>query len=406
MKQDEESIYQKLGVDPSKKNVKKAFSGIIHNEFPNAFVNIISDPYNNSRVVTTHLDGDGSKFVQRLLHFRETGDESVFAGMVDDAMSMNTGDIAASGFVFGSMMVSDVLNCGPLKELKEVIMAAVAKRFNDLLILYDAYGFNIKFLGGETADLPDQVRSCVFDVSVTAWAERLDVVTGDVEDGDVIIGLHSDGQSIFEEVPNSGLMSNGLTMARSCLMKANYNKVYPELKREDDFYKGSFSVESKPEILKGMSVGEALLSPTRQWAIVIREIIADLVDNDLFHMLHGITMNTGGGATKISNIGSRVVYKKRMPEPPPIFMLIQQESGEQWKNMYQSFNCGIGLDIVGENNSAFIDTIKQSVKSCKVKMSLLGNAYKMIDPLDTIFNKEEPVENIVILSTPYGKFEY
>jgi phosphoribosylaminoimidazole (AIR) synthetase len=145
-----------------------------------------------------------------------------------------------------------------------------------------------------------------------------------------------------------------------------------------------------------MSVGEALMSPTRQWAIIIKELIADLVQKNLFHMLHGITMNTGGGATKISNIGSGVIYKKRMPIPAPIFQLIKQESGETWKNMYKSFNCGIGLDIVGENDPAFINSIKESVKACKIKMSLLGSVSQGIDLTD----------NKVIIVTPYGKFEY
>jgi len=285
-------------------------------------------------------------------------------------------------------------------------MAAVAKRFSELLQLYDAYGFNIKFLGGETADLPDQVRSCVFDVSVTAWADKSEVISGDVEHEDVIIGLHSDGQAVFENEPNSGLMSNGLTAARSCLMNAKYNQLYPQLKREEDFYKGSFSVEKRPEILQGMSVSEALMSPTRQWAIVIRELISDLIEKNLLHMLHGITMNTGGGATKISNIGSGMIYRKRMPEPPPIFRLIQQESGEQWKHMYKSFNCGIGLDIVGENNPQFIDSIKQSVKSCKVKMSILGTTCKTSSQLDSRLFEDDPPANRVVLTTPYGTFEY
>jgi phosphoribosylaminoimidazole (AIR) synthetase len=398
----EKSIYEKLGVDPSKENVKTAFKGIIDTEYPNAFVNIITDPFDSSRVITKHLDGDGSKFVQRLLHFYYgygNADE-VFGGMVDDALSMNLGDIAASGFVFGPVLVADVLNIGPLGDLKNVIMASIAKRFHDLFDLYSAYGFKIKFLGGETADLPDQVRSGVFDISVTAFAGKDEVIKGDIEDGDVIYGLHSDGKAVWEDGKNSGLMSNGLTMARSVLMLESYNRSVPELrpklKREEDFYKGRFKVDDRPGVLRGMSVGEALISPTRQWAIFIREFLSELYENDAYSMLHGITMNTGGGATKIKNIGSGMIYEKKMPEPSPIFKLIQAESGELWQNMYQSFNCGIGLDVVGEDNLIFHDCLQRAAKSCQIKASLLGKAYK--NP-----NGEN---NEVKLQTLYGNFKY
>lgn len=394
----ERSIYEKLGIDPGKESVKKAFKDVIDNEYPYAFVNIVTDPNDSSRVVTQHLDGDGSKLVQRILHYLETGDIKVFSGMVDDALSMNTGDISASGFVFGPMLVSDFLNCGPMGAIKGKIMTSVSRRFEYLLNLYRAYGFNIKFLGGETADLPDQVKSCIFDVAVTSWADKNEVIKGEVKAGDVILGLHSDGQAVFEEEENSGLMSNGLTGARSILMHDSYNLLYPQLKREEDFYKGRFKVSSSPKIMEGMTVGQALISPTRQWAIIIRQIISDLLESDLFHLLHGITMNTGGGATKISNIGKNVIYEKSMPVPPPIFRLIQEESGETWDNMYKSYNCGIGIDIVGEDCNLFKECVKKTVKDCQIKFSQLGHVASNPNPGQD--------KNQVILNTPYGRFEY
>lgn len=393
----EKSMYEKLGIDPSKEKVKDVFKSIINNEYPNAFVNIITDPFDSEGVVTKHLDGDGSKSIQRWLQFIGDRDEKIFAGMVDDALSMNTGDIAASGFVFGPMLVADVLNCARLYDLKEVIMRQIALRFRELLKLYKDYGFQIYFLGGETADLPEQVRSSVFDISVTSWAHKSEIVKGDVEDRDVILGLHSDGQATWEEEKNSGIMSNGITLARSCLMHIKYNQV-ESLKGTQYFFKGKFEPGNTPEILEGMTVGEAITSPTRQWALVIKKIIEDLEEKNAFDMLHGITMNTGGGATKILNIGSGITYEKKMPEAPPIFKLIQQESGEIWENMYQSFNCGIGLDVVGENNNVFRDTVRKSAKACGVEISTLGTARKNPNPND--------LKNKVKLKTPYGDFEY
>ncbi len=392
-----QSMYEELGVDPNKTIVRQSFKDIIKNEYPGAFVNIVTDPMNKKRVVTQHQDGDGSKFVQRLLHYYEFGDDTIFEGMVDDALSMNTGDIAASGFVFGPWLVTDVLNLNLDSELKEIILKAVARRFSILADLYYQYGFDIKFLGGETADLRDQVKSGVFDIAVTAWAKKFEIVTGNVKPGDAIFGLLGTGRAIWEYERNSSMGSNGLTLTRSCLMDKSFNEKYPNLKRDGLFYKGRFQPNDCPEILKGMSVGDAILSPTRQWAFVIREIIIELKAKKALHMLHGISMNTGGGATKISHVGSGVCYVKEMPVPPPIFQLIQQESGEAWEDMFRDFNCGIGIDIVGENTPELEQAIKTATHNLGVNFSRLGAV---------VASAGNKPENEVILLTPYGKFLY
>lgn len=230
------SQYQNLGVDPHKENVKNIFAKLINNDFPGAFVNIIRDPDKPGQVLTQHQDGDGSKFIQRLLHYYETKDLSVFAGAADDALAMNSGDIAASGFVFGKWLVTDVLNLNLDSKIKEDVMKAIALRFIQLKQIYADYGFNkLFFLGGETADLPDQVRSAVFDVGITAWAEEKDLILGNVRPGDRIYGFASDGRAAWESEENSGLMSNGLTLARNCLMSSCYNEKYPQLKRDGIF---------------------------------------------------------------------------------------------------------------------------------------------------------------------------
>jgi len=392
-----DSLYEKLGIDPSKQSVRDIFAKLIDNEYQGAFVNIITDPFCENRVLTQHQDGDGSKFIQRMIHYLETGNEQVFAGMADDALSMNSGDIAASGFVFGPWIITDVLNLNLPSELKKVVMKAVAVRLLELREIYQAHDFNLKFLGGETADLPDQVKSGVFDIAITAWADKSDLVAGNIDAGDIIFGFASDGQAAWEEKPNSGIMSNGLTLARSCLMHTEYNKLYPALKRDGDFYTGKHYFDSdysgEPN---SMTVGEALLSPTRQWAIVIKILISILKEKNSLHMLHGISMNTGGGATKISHVGSGgLIYVKNMPTPPPFFLLIQSESGEKWENMYRSFNCGIGIDVVGENNDIFHDAIAETSRICNVEQYHLGGVVK-----------GEGESNQVWLSTPFGDFRY
>ena len=392
-----ESMYERLGIDPSKQSVREIFAVLNDNEYQGAFVNIITDPFCSDRVLTQHQDGDGSKFVQRMIHYLETGDEQVFAGMADDALSMNTGDIAASGFVFGPWIITDVLNLNIPKDLKKIVMKAVAVRLLELREIYKEHNFKIKFLGGETADLPDQVRSGVFDIAVTAWADKSDLVAGNIEAGDVIYGFASDGQAAWEEKPNSGIMSNGLTLARSCLMHKEYNKLYPSLKRDGEFYTGTHYFDSDCiSASYGMTAGEALLSPTRQWAIVIKTLISILKEKNASSMLHGISMNTGGGATKISHVGSGgLIYVKNMLTPPPLFLLIQNESGETWQNMFRDFNCGIGIDVVGENNDIFREAIIETSRICNVGQYHLGGVVK---------GEEEA--NQVWLSTPFGDFKY
>ncbi len=394
----EQSIYEQLGIDSSKSSVREIFEKVIDNEYQGAFVNIITDPYCQDRALTMHQDGDGSKFVQRLLHYFESCDETIFSGMVDDALAMNTGDIAASGFVFGPWIITDLLNVSLPRNLKKIVMKSIANRMDELISLYSQHGFQIKFLGGETADLPDQVRSGVFDIGITAWADKKDLIIGNVQEGDLIFGFPSDGKAAWEEKANSGIMSNGLTAARSALMSDEYNYKYPNLKREDNFYKGIYKYNDFHGTLKGTTISKAILSPTRQWPLVIRKIISALKKANALNMLHGISMNTGGGATKISNIGKGgILYEKNMPCPPPIFKLIQKKSNEDWKNMYKTFNCGIGIDVIGSNHPVFIEVLKEAASGCQLPLYQLGICYN---------TPNGKPGNQVKLNTRYGSFQY
>lgn len=389
--EDKESKYAQLGVDASKKAVRETFASYVENEFTQAFVNIISDPLIPGWVLTQHVDGDGSKFVQRLLNLAETGDRTVIRGAVDDGLQMNLGDIAASGFVFGPMMVTDVININGKAVPKDVIMAELGQRFVELLKMYRNHGFNIHFLGGETADLTTQVSSVAFDVTVSARAKTNDIIRGNVEPGDKIYGFASDGQAAWEDSYNSGIMSNGLTLARVSTMWTGYQEKYPHL----GIYHGRYRVGEKANLPFDLAVSDALISPTRQWAILIKSLLEELRAADSYQDLHGISMNTGGGATKIGHIGAGIEYRKQMPNLPEFFRFLQSEGGVDWKEMYEVYNCGVGLDIAGRDTPRFQDVLEKVSKRTNVRLYELGRCQTSIDG-----------NNHVSLETLHGTFGY
>lgn len=388
----QKSHYERLGVDAGKESVRKAFGQFVGNDFPGAFVNIVRDPERPGEVFTGHMDGDGSKFILRVLNFREVGDPSIFRGAADDGLSMNTGDVAAAGFTSGLMTLTDILNLNSAKVPKQVIMEQIGSRLAELVELYRKFGFQIHFLGGETGDLPNQIQTCVFDVNVHARAQEKDIIIGNVEPGDHIWGFASDGQAVWENELNSGIMSNGLTLAQVSTMSQSYTEKYPDLVRRGGSYEGRFLVGAQSEILGDMTIDQALIAPTRQWALLIKILLDELKVRGLTHLLHGITMNTGGGATKVVHLGKGgILYQKRMPNPPGIFHLIQEESKETWRDMYKDFNCGIGIDVIGDVKlRSVLDIVKE-----KTSVSLYDLGECQSWPGE---------ENKVELETPFGNF--
>lgn len=387
------SVYEKLGVDPHKDTVKNIFEKIVRNDFPNAFCVMTRDKENPGRVKAKHSDGSGSKSIQRCLHYFETGDKTIFQGDIDDALSSNASDIAASGFV-ELYELTDVVNINSKNVPKDVILKQLGIGIQKNIELYKQFGIDIEFLGGETADLPDQVNSYAIDMDIRSQAREEDIVKGNVATGDLIFGFSSAGQAKWEEKLNSGQMTNGLTFTRTALMHSDYNKKYPFLFGKNK-YAGRYKVEDFVDGL-GMSVGEAILSPMRQWAIVIKLLAEVLKKEKAFHLLHGISINTGGGLTKISNLGKGIKYIKQIPDPPPLFKLIQDESGESWKNMCVTFNMGMGMEIVGSGEGGIlrsaIDAVSQRTKVAAYK---LGECKK---------NNDE--KNKVVVISSLGTFEF
>jgi len=390
------SKYAGLGVDAGKGTVRAAFAKAIDNDFPGAFVNIVRDPERPGEVFTSHMDGDGSKFIQRVLYCRKGGDPNpdprFFSPAADDALSMNTSDIAAAGFVSGVITITDILNVSRFHVPKREIMNGIAERLASLRDLYREHGFKIYFLGGETADLPDQVGTATFDVNVHARAREEDLILGNVQPGDRIWGFASDGQATWEESENSGIMSNGHTLAATCILSSSYEHEYPDLRLKNQ-YRGRYKL-SDPCERTGMTIAAALTSPTRQWPILIKMIIDKAKERGLFDRLHGITINTGGGATKCIHLGTGgIIYNKYIPKPPGIFTLIQAESGEAWCDMFQDFNCGIGIDVIGDK--ALEPVLKEISLATRVRLHDLG-----------ICEENDSEGNRVVIETPFGQFTY
>lgn len=339
-----------------------------------------------------HPDGSGSKIVQRALHFLETGDVSIFRHDVDDFVSMNTSDIAACGFVY-SIELTDVIDINSLRLPKAEILKELALRAAEIVHAYKNFGITLEILGGETADLPDQVTTIVSNADARSSMPEGFLISGDVQIGDSIFGFSSAGKAYWEDAENSGIMANGLTMGRKVLMHRNYSVRYPFLCHPDKPFRGKFRVDEYVNEL-GTTASDALLSPTRQWAIIIRMLIDKLDLKNADHLLHGICINTGGGLTKALNLGQGIRYVKEIPDVPPIFKLIQSESGEKWNHMFTSFNCGIGIEIIGDDEGGILsDTLIEISETTGIDFFTLGKC-----------ERSPSEKNEVVIKSEYGTF--
>jgi len=391
------SVYRQLGIDPQKATVREIFGKLVDNDFPQAFVNIKRDPEFPGYVFAKHPDGDGSKFVQRLLHVEETGSPAAIQGAVDDAFEMNLGDIAASGFVDGKIVLTQIIDINSFKVSKPSVMRQIALRVAELLALYRENGFDLAyFLGGETADLPNQCGSVIYNADVYARTRENGLITGrHIQPGDQIWGFASSGQAAWEKEYNFGLMSNGATQARLFLMSDEYNAKYPHLVGYGKPYRGRFKVNDLLPGFSNTTVSEAILSPTRNWSLVIKRILDKVKKRGILDKLHGISMNTGGGATKIAHVGQGILYKKKMPDPPGLFKLIQAESNDDWEHMYESFNCGVGIDVIGEKHVDLEAVLQEVDKETNITLHHLGECEA----------NPSPDQNKVVLETRFGTFD-
>lgn len=333
--------YRKLGVDPLKEGLD-VLSSLVR---PSArgFADAFEDPEVTGRGLVLHVDGAGSKPVVAYLHYRETGDPSRFGGLIQDVLAMNVDDAAAVGA--RPLLFADYVAYNSLRIRGEDLLPALASGISSSLsALGDAMsslGGAPALAGGETAQAPDQTRTLDMAGAVLSSVPLDAVRASTVSAGMDIVGVRSGGRSRWEAGENSGIMCNGLTLARHVLLSREYREMYPEAYEPGIPGDGRFRLDHSPEGL-GMTVGEALMSPTRIYAPIAIEAARRCPGAPMVHV-------TGGGQTKILRLGSGMRYvMDGLPEPDPIFGLIREEGGIDWGEMYESFNMGIGFEILAQ----------------------------------------------------------
>lgn len=380
------SRYRALGVDVTKKGVK-AFEAAVDNLYPGAFCVVTRDPSNPGMGLVSHTDSAGSKPIVSYLCWRESGDPSWFRGLAQDVVAMNLDDllcVAAEPVVFIDYVAFNTMLIDRVD-----LLAALSEGFTDCFEMLADHGISILFGGGETADLPDQMRT--LDVSGAMFG-RVDldkVITGErVEPGDLIVGLRSGGKACYEAGVNSGLMCNGLTLARNCLLEHEYLERYPELAHPGrGRYTGRFKYDDHVDELS-MTVGEALTSPTRIFAPVAAAVLERIGGS-----IHGMVHNTGGGQTKCLRLGKGIHYvKDSLPEPDPIFGLIQREAGVDWEEMYEDFNMGVGFEFIVDPDD--VEEVLQVSDGFGVGAQVIGRCERGGDG------------NSLLIESELGKYNY
>ncbi len=352
-------LYARHGASADKSEVKAAIAHLDPGLFPTAFCKILPDIAGDPVFCSViHSDSAGTKASLAYMYFKETGNLSVFRGIVRDAMVMNIDDLACVG-ALESLLLNDTLNRNKFLIPGEVV-ATVIDEFDQYAKKLTELGVSVAFGGGETADVGDLIRTIDVICTVTARLPRKNVVTNDrVQAGDVIVGLASSGQATYEDAYNSGIGSNGLTLARHGTLHSKYRTKYPETFdpaiRETAFSGKHHLTDLDPQL--PYDIGTALLSPTRPYAPLIREMLTQNFDG-----VHGLVHCTGGGQTKCLNAGKGIHYVKDELFPVPrIFEIIQESSHANWREMYQVFNMGHRMEIICPPAAAnpFIDIAKK-----------------------------------------------
>ncbi|HNS18133.1 MAG TPA: AIR synthase-related protein [Bacteroidales bacterium] len=341
----ESSRYDRRGVSSSKEDVHEAIRELDKGLFDKAFCKIIPDILGGDEAFCNvqHADGAGTKSSLAYLYWKETGDLSVWKGIAQDAIVMNLDDLLCVGCT-DRIILSSTIGRNKMLVPGEVI-STIIQGTDEFLEKLRHYGIGIYPTGGETADLGDLVRTVIVDATATARMPRKDVITNQhIQEGDVIVGLSSSGKASYEDRYNSGIGSNGLTSARHDLFRRDYAENYPESYDHniprDLVYSGALSLTT-PSPVAGMDMGQLLLSPTRTYAPVVKEILTRFRKN-----IHGMIHCSGGGQTKILHFIDNLHIVKDNPfPPPPLFRIIQEQSGVLWREMYQVFNMGHRMEF-------------------------------------------------------------
>lgn len=338
--------YNQRGVSASKEDVHNAIKNIDKGLFPKAFCKIVPDYLTGDKdyCLVMHADGAGTKSSLAYMYWKETGDISVWKGIAQDALIMNIDDLICVGAT-DNIMLSSTIGRNKNK-IPGAVLSAIINGTEELISDLETHGITIHSTGGETADVGDLVRTIIVDSTVTARLKRDRIIdNANIQDGDVIIGLASFGQATYEKEYNGGMGSNGLTSARHDVFSKYLAEKFPE-SFDDEVpselvYSGNTkltdSVENSP-----LDAGKLVLSPTRTYAPIIKRILSKYNNNDIHGMIHC----SGGAQTKILHFVEGLhIIKDNLFEVPPLFRLIQEQSGTDWKEMYQVFNCGHRMEL-------------------------------------------------------------
>lgn len=345
------SRYLQRGVSSGKEDVHQAIRHVDKGLFPNAFCKVIPDMLtgNLEHCLVMHADGAGTKSSLAYMYWKETGDLSVWKGIAQDAIVMNLDDLLCVG-VCGEILLSSTIGRNKSKVPGEVISAIITGT-EEILEELRNLGVPIFSTGGETADVGDLVRTIIVDSTVVARSLRTDIIENKITPGSVIVGLSSTGQASYEDSYNGGMGSNGLTSARHDIFGSYLAERYPESFDPDLpgslVYSGTKSLTDSVADL-GLDAGKLVLSPTRTYAPLVKDILAVYRG-----MIHGMIHCSGGAQTKVLHFADRVhIIKNNMFPVPPLFRLIQEESGTDWEEMYRVFNMGHRFEIYTDEDTA------------------------------------------------------
>ena len=383
--------YAGRGVSHGKEDVHAAIKNVDKGLFPRAFCKIVPDHLTGSddHCLIMHADGAGTKSSLAYMYWKETGDLSVWKGIAQDALIMNIDDLLCVGATDNILLSSTI---GRNKNLiTGDVLSAIINGTEELIADLAKHGVSIHSTGGETADVGDLVRTIIVDSTVTARMRREDVIdNGNIAPGQVIVGLASFGQASYETDYNGGMGSNGLTSARHDVFKkevgSRFRESYDPAVPDHLVYSGTKdltdSVANSP-----LDAGKLVLSPTRTYAPIIKKILGTVNKKYIGGMIHC----SGGAQTKVLHFVNQVhVIKDNLFDLPPLFKLIQEESGTNWREMYQVFNMGHRMELYVDPSIA--EEIIEISKSFNVDAQIIGRV--------------EAGEKKLTIESPYGKFEY
>ncbi len=386
-------IYSQLGVSSKKEDLHEAIKGVDKGLFPGAFCKIVEDIAGKKDYCSIfHEDGAGTKSSLAYMYYRETGDLSVFNGIVQDAIVMNIDDILCVGAT-GNIFLSNTI-ARNTKFITGDIISTIIKEYESYSKKLSSLGLKIITCGGETEDLGDLVKTLSIFASIFTRMKKEDVIdANNISKSDIIIGLAGFGKASYEDEYNTGIGSNGLTLARHGTLSHDYYKKYPECYDQntdkDLIFFGRYKLTDMINEIN-LTVGKSLLSPTRTYAPVLIEVLKNYRKD-----IHGIIHNTGGGQTKSLNFGKNIKYVKNNLFPlPKIFQIIQQSSETNWKEMYIVFNMGHRLELYC--NESIAKEIINIAKKFDIEGKIIGQCEK--SPITD--------KNIIEIQSEFGSFNY